>query len=128
LTPYFKDKRVFLLLDNDTPGEKHCAAVGAALKDVVKELRVVRFPELPAKGDVSDFIKLRLDEGLDTEAIKQLLYQRFREAPAWVPISSPNVTVVTEIEWPEPDLSILSHQSLAPPKLPFAAFGSYWAK
>ena len=57
----------------------------------------------------------------------ELLYQRFREAPAWAPISSPNVTIVTEIEWPEPDLSILSHQSLAPPKLPFAAFGSYWA-
>ena len=32
LTPYFKDRRVFLLLDNDTPGETHCAVVGAALK------------------------------------------------------------------------------------------------
>ena len=92
-----------------------------------ERLRVVRFPELPPKGDVSDFIKLRLDEGLDTEAIKELLYQRFREAPAWEPTSSPNVTIDEEIEWPEPDLSILSHQSLAPPKLPFAAFGSYWA-
>ena len=31
------------------------------------------------------------------------------------------------MEWPEADLSILSHQNLAPPDLPFAAFGSYWA-
>jgi hypothetical protein len=83
LTPYLKDRRVFILCDNDEQGEKHEQVVGAALKDVVKELRVVRFPELPEKGDVSDFIKLRLDDGLDTEAIKKLLYQRFREAPAW---------------------------------------------
>ena len=101
LTPYFKDRRVFLLLDNDKSGEKHCAVVGAALNGVAKEIRVVRFTDLPPKGDVSDFIKLRLDEGLDTDAIKQLLYQRFREAPAWAPTSSPNV-IVTGDDWPEP--------------------------
>src|SRR4029453_7102247 len=95
LTPYLKDRRVFILCDNDEQGEKHQQVVGAALKDVVKELRVVRFPELPEKGDVSDFIKLRLDDGLDTEAIKKLLYQRFREAPAW---SSPNVIVAGD-DW-----------------------------
>jgi hypothetical protein len=101
LTPYFKDRRVFILCDNDEQGEKHQAVVGAALNGVAREIRVVRFPELPPKGDVSDFIKLRLDEGLDTEAIKELLYQRFREAPTWAPTSSPNV-IVTGDDWPEP--------------------------
>ena len=85
LTPYFKDRRVFLLCDNDERARSTSEVVGAALNGVATEVRVVRFPELPPKGDVSDFIKLRLDEGLDTEAIKELLYQRFREAPAWEP-------------------------------------------
>ena len=65
LTPYFKDRRVFILCDNDEQGEKHQAIVGAALNGVAKEIRVVRFPELPPKGDVSDFIELRRNDGLD---------------------------------------------------------------
>ena len=129
LTPYFKDRRVFLLLDNDTPGEKHCAVVGAALNGVAKEIRVVRFTDLPPKGDVSDFIKLRLDEGLDSDAIKQLLYQRFREAPVWEPLSVATVEAVTaDDEWPAPDISVLTHTLLSPPRFPLEVFGTYWAK
>ena len=127
LTPYFKGRRVFILCDNDEQGEKHQAVVGAALNGVASEIRVVRFPELPAKGDVSDWIALREKEGLDGKAIYRKLAERFRdEATAWEPtpcavsavrcqngISSPIVTIVTEIEWPKPDLSILSHEHLA---------------
>jgi hypothetical protein len=109
LTPYFKGRRVFLLLDNDAPGEKHCAIVGAALNGVASEIRVVRFRELPPKGDVSDFIELRRKEGLDDEAIKELLYQRFREAPVWEPTAAISVAVtndaagdITAADWPEP--------------------------
>ena len=91
LTPYFKDRRIFILCDNDEQGEKHQAVVGAALNGVANEIRVVRFPELPAKGDVSDFIEHRRKEGLDDKAIERELRLRFREAPAWAPTSSPNV-------------------------------------
>ena len=59
LNPYFKDRRVFILCDNDDQGEKHQAVVGAALNGVATEIRVVRFPELAAKGDVSDYIERR---------------------------------------------------------------------
>ena len=59
LTPYLKDRRVFILCDNDEQGEKHQEVVGAALNGVASEIRVVRFPELPAKGDVSDLIEQR---------------------------------------------------------------------
>ena len=73
LTPYFKDRRVFLLCDNDEQGEKHQQVVGAALNGVASEIRVVRFPELSAKGDVSDWIALREKEGLDRKAIYRKL-------------------------------------------------------
>ena len=107
LTPYFKDRRVFILCDNDEAGEKRQQVVGAALNGVAAEVRVVRFPELPPKGDVSDFIKLRLDEGLDTEATKELLHQRLREAPAWEPSTeraraAAHQTSSGADEWPAP--------------------------
>jgi 5S rRNA maturation endonuclease (ribonuclease M5) len=128
LTPYLKDRRVFILCDNDEQGEKHQQVVGAALNGVASEIRVVRFPELPAKGDVSDWIALREKEILDRKAIYRKLAERIRdEVTAWEPtpcavsavrcqnaISAPIGTIGTEIEWPEADLSILSHQNLAP--------------
>ena len=100
LTPYLKDRRVFILCDNDEQGEKHQAVVGAALNGVANEIRVVRFPELPAKGDVSDFIERRRNDGLDDKALVKQLAERFKAAPAWAPTSSPSVTIVDD--WPEP--------------------------
>ncbi len=85
LTPHLKGRRVFILCDNDAQGEVHQTVVGAALKDVATEVRVVRFPELAPKDDVSDFIEQRRRDGLDDGAIKQALAARFRDAPAWEP-------------------------------------------
>ena len=130
LTPWFKDRRVFILVDNDDAGEKHQALVGAALK-VAAEVRVVRFPELPPKGDVSDYLEPRLKDGATTDEIKQDLTRRFREAPAWEPASEaigPNGTNGTEIEWPAPDLSILDFKELSAPAFPSEVFGTFWSQ
>jgi hypothetical protein len=109
LTPYFKDRRVFLLIDNDEQGEKQQTVVGAALNGVASEIRVVRFPELPAKGDVSDFIERRRRDGLDKKAIKRELAERFRdEAAAWEPAEpiptakAQEPTASSVDDWPEP--------------------------
>ena len=109
LTPYLKDRRVFILCDNDDQGEKHQAVVGAALNGVAQEIKVVRFPELPAKGDVSDFIERRRKDGLDDAAIRNKLAERFREAPAWAPTAEPiptawaqEPTASSDDDWPEP--------------------------
>ncbi len=109
LTPYLKDRRVFILCDNDEQGEKHQAVVGAALNAVASEIRVVRFPELPAKADVSDWIALREKEGLDRKAIYRKLAERFRdEATAWAPTEpiptawAQEPTASSNDDWPEP--------------------------
>ncbi len=54
---YLKERRLVILADNDDPGRAHAEkkaavahAAGAAF------IKVVQFPELPTKGDVSDFI------------------------------------------------------------------------
>lgn len=54
---YLKNRRLVILADNDEPGRAHAEkkatiahAAGAAT------IKIVHFPELPSKGDVSDFI------------------------------------------------------------------------
>lgn len=55
-TNEFRDLDVVLLEDNDETGRKRTAALTAALGPVVRSLRVIRFPDLPAGGDVTDWL------------------------------------------------------------------------
>jgi putative DNA primase/helicase len=52
---YFRGRHIVILPDNDEPGRKHAAAVAAALLGAAASVRVVEFPGLPAKGDVTDW-------------------------------------------------------------------------
>ena len=51
-----KGATVFILPDNDQPGEEHAQQVKQSLRDVAKSARIVRLPELADKEDVSDWI------------------------------------------------------------------------
>lgn len=57
LAEYFKGKNVYVLPDNDEPGDAHARQVVAALHSVARSICVVRLPGLPDKGDVSDWIQ-----------------------------------------------------------------------
>lgn len=76
-----RGRRVCIVPDNDAPGEKHAAQVEQALSGVAAEIRVLRLPGLPAKGDVSDW----LDAGGTPEELARLI----ESAPAWAP-AAPN--------------------------------------
>ncbi len=52
---YFRGRRIVILPDNDEPGRKHAAAVAAALLNTAASVRIVEFPDLPTKGDVTDW-------------------------------------------------------------------------
>jgi len=52
---YFRGRDVVILPDNDEPGRMHAAAVAAALLNVAASVRVVELPNLPAKGDATDW-------------------------------------------------------------------------
>src|SRR5262249_52962496 len=43
--------------DNDKPGHKHAVEVATALCAIIPDVRIVKFRELPEKGDVSDWLK-----------------------------------------------------------------------
>ncbi len=53
----FIGKRVFILPDNDKPGEEHARDVARNLLGVAQEVRIIRLPNLVPKGDASDWIK-----------------------------------------------------------------------
>jgi len=96
LSRWFEGRRVYILCDNDSQGEKHQEVVGTALSGVAGEIYVVRFPELPSGGDVSDWIESRKAARVSPERIAVELKQSCREAPAWQRSAS------NFENWPEP--------------------------
>lgn len=48
---------VVILPDNDEVGHKHAAQVAKSLTGIAASVRVVELPDLPEKGDVSDWLK-----------------------------------------------------------------------
>ena len=58
LAQYFQGKqRVCIVEDNDAAGTKHTAVVLKALRETVPAIGVVRFPELPPGGDLSEYFE-----------------------------------------------------------------------
>ena len=53
---HFEGLHVVILPDNDPAGEAHGEMVAARLAEVGASVRVVRLPDLPEKGDVSDWL------------------------------------------------------------------------
>jgi hypothetical protein len=54
---WFAGKKVaYVYEDNDAPGRTFALRIAKALSVVVSEVRIVRFPELPEKGDVCDWL------------------------------------------------------------------------
>lgn len=49
-------KNVVLIPDNDDEGREHMAQVGASLNGFARSLKWIDLPDLPLKGDVSDWI------------------------------------------------------------------------
>jgi hypothetical protein len=74
---FLRGRRVVLLPDNDQDGEAHVAKVAPALHGIAREVRVLRLPNLPPKGDVSDWFAA----GATREELEHLI----ANAPVWTP-------------------------------------------
>jgi len=49
-------KQIIILPDNDTAGQAHAEAIARALYDKVNSLKIIKLPDLPPKGGMSDYI------------------------------------------------------------------------
>lgn len=64
---YFKSAVVSILPDNDEPGRSHAKAIADQLSEIAANVRIVQLPNLPEKGDVSDYF---LSGGLPGELLR----------------------------------------------------------
>lgn len=74
---FFRDADVVIIPDNDGAGREHADRVGANLTPVARRVRLLTLPNLPTKGDVSDWIAA----GGTAEQFNALV----ENAPAWAP-------------------------------------------
>jgi len=81
LGAHFRGADVVLVPDNDDAGRAHMEAVGRALARLAARIRLLVLPDLPPKGDVSDFIA--------AGGTPEHLYQLAERAPAWKPPPPP---------------------------------------
>jgi len=68
-----KGKHVVLVPDNDNQGKEHMAKVGACLNGHAASLKLLELPDLPSKGDVSDFIAHFSDTDEAAERLSTLI-------------------------------------------------------
>lgn len=68
---------VVILPDNDEPGRKHAETVAASLHARKCFVKIALLPDLPPKGDVSDWLAL----GRDLDAMEDVI----DKAPRWTP-------------------------------------------
>ncbi|MGI8552810.1 MAG: hypothetical protein ACR2PL_18785, partial [Dehalococcoidia bacterium] len=73
-----RGRHVVVLPDNDEPGRNHAEVVARSLNGVAATVRIVNLPDLPTKGDVSDW----LDGGRTVDELQALV----EAAPEYAPL------------------------------------------
>jgi 5S rRNA maturation endonuclease (ribonuclease M5) len=78
---HLKGKQVVLVPDNDEPGREHMISVARSLNGQATDIKLLELPEVPHKGDVSDFIAIFDDRKEAADLLKNLI----KRTPAYVP-------------------------------------------
>ena len=73
--PYFKGKCAFILPDNDKAGRKFGQGVARSVSAFARRVKIVELPDLPEKGDVSDYLDDHYARDLQGELRKAPLYK-----------------------------------------------------
>ncbi|GMM62378.1 phage/plasmid primase, P4 family [Novosphingobium pituita] len=84
-----RDKTVVLLPDNDDAGRRHANVVAYKLSGIAASVRIVHLPDLPEKGDVSDWLAI---EGNDRATLEKLI-ESSDDTPPASPASAASISV-----------------------------------
>ena len=108
---HLRGRNVVILPDNDEPGHADAEQVARMLHGVAASVRIVNLPDLPQKGDVSDWLG-RLGEAADPA---ELLEEMASKAPVWTQADS---TTAKANSPPAPLREIVTaHPKLRPPAI-----------
>ena len=78
---------VIILPDNDRPGDEHASEVRRALRDIARSVKIVRLPDLPDKGDVSDWFA----QGHTTAELEALIEEKLKPVDLVPKSSMPSI-------------------------------------
>jgi putative DNA primase/helicase len=81
---YLKDKNVVLIPDNDPQGKEHVEQIASSLYGTARSIKIVKLPDLPDKGDITDFGRNSTDDGETAEQLSVLI----ENAPVYKPQST----------------------------------------
>jgi 5S rRNA maturation endonuclease (ribonuclease M5) len=68
-----RDKDVSLIPDNDQPGREHMDLIASELRGIAKSIKLVTLPDLPDKGDVSDWVQQFKDNAEAAERLSVMI-------------------------------------------------------
>lgn len=91
VAPYLRDRCCMIVPDNDAGGRAHALKVATYLHGIARTTRIISLPDLPQKGDLSDFF----DGGRNVVDLGRIAFD--------VPIFDPAATVVAEKKADDPD-------------------------
>ena len=80
-TPHFAGRDVIIIPDNDEPGQKYGQSVAQALSGVASSVKILTIPNMPIKGDVSDYLGLMCG---DRESLLEIV----RNTALWSPTTA----------------------------------------
>ncbi len=75
-----RDRKIIIIPDNDEPGRKHALKIAQSLYQVGCESKVLALPDLPEKGDVSDWLNAKHTKAELIELAKAC--QKWKPSPA----------------------------------------------
>ncbi len=98
---FFAGKRVVILPDNDEAGRSHAQMVARSVSRHAEGIKVVALPNLPEKGDVSDWLNAGRTADELIAAIKATLPWRPKEQPHVMLVEGAQfaATAPPEVEW-----------------------------
>ncbi|WP_159456678.1 virulence-associated E family protein [Roseivivax jejudonensis] len=100
--------RVAVIPDNDERGRQHADMVARSIEDAAHLVKVVELPGAQSKGDLSDWVAKRRENGESDESIKAALNELIEHAPEADPPKrkkalAPNVDNVARVMEDSPD-------------------------
>ncbi len=81
LSEYLRGHDVVIVPDNDAPGRKHAEQVARSLYGVAALVRILELPNLPEKGDSSDWIDAQLGPDEAVTELRALVAQQGAYTP-----------------------------------------------
>jgi hypothetical protein len=97
-------RQVIVLPDTDVPGRQHAARVAVTCAERGLSVKVVGLPDLPPKGDVSDW--------LETGHTREELLGCIEATPLW-PATAPSLKSLPAASWAATDATTVDPLSLA---------------